>query len=296
MKIVEIKDRSEIIERFGQSSKYYRLTGRLANQMLGLSDAHAIGRVFKCHMVVDVTTITRDEGVIPEWAAFIEKWDWLTLIKCESIDSCVPSSELWDSSNATKNGLYLDTFGYTGFSVSLDNLLKSGLYKRGSFPFEVNVDEVSQRDEDCAISIRGGDYLAFPTLGLLPKGYYKRALMRLKLTNDHNCRVFTDDENRARKMMRKLKIKNYEFDKEPSPVKAMYNLSKHRQIVMANSTFSYLSCFFSSAEIIVSPSPFYLAEPDWNKRLRLENEVPVDSFKHPKISFTLLRVRKRIKK
>ena len=296
MKIVEIKDRSEITEKFGQSVKYYRLTGRLANQMLGLSDAHAIGRVFNCHMVVDVSTIVRDERVIPEWVAFIKAWDWLTLVTCDSIDACALPTELWDSSNATKNGIYADTFGYTGFSVSLDNLVSSGLYKRGSFPFEVNIDEPNQRVEDCAISIRGGDYLAFPTLGLLPKGYYKRALRILKLKNNFNCRVFTDDTNRARKMMSKLKIKRYELDNESSPIKAMYNLSKHRKIVMANSTFSYLSCFFSSAEIIVSPRPFYIAEPHWNIKLRLENEVPVESFKFPRISFVILRVRKRIQK
>jgi hypothetical protein len=247
-------------------------------------------------MVIDVSTIVRDEGIIPEWAKYIESWDWLTLIKCDSINACVAPSELWDSSNATKNGLYADTFGYTGFSVSIDNIINSGLYKRGIFPFKVKIDEQNQDGDDCAISIRGGDYLAYPTLGLLPKGYYQRALRSLKLKNDLNFRVFTDDANRARKMMSKLKIEKYKLDEAHSPLKAMYNLSKHRKIVMANSTFSYLSCFFSSAEKIVSPTPFYLAEPDWNIRLRLENEVPVESFKFPRISFAILRARKRIQK
>ncbi len=296
MKIIEVKDRTDIVTRFGQTIKYYRLTGRLANQMLGLSDAYAIGRIFNCHMVIDVSTIIEDEGVIPEWIAFIENWDWLSVIKCDISRECVPFSELWDSSNATKNGVYEDTFGYIGFSVSLNNLLSSGLYKRGIFPFELKRSEASRKVGDCAISIRGGDYLNFPTLGLLPKSYYKRALRRLKLDNNVKIRVFTDDVKRGTEIMRRLKIKSYEFDEETSPLRAMFNLSNHPKIVMANSTFSYLGCFFSSAEKIVSPKPFYLAEPDWNEKLMLEKEESIKSFTFPSISFAILRARKLIQK
>jgi hypothetical protein len=145
-----------------------------------------------------------------------------------------------------------------------------------------------------ALSIRGDDYRKNPGLGVLSKTYYKKALVELDYDKSNPVVVFTDDPIHAERMIKHLKIDKWALDESASPLKAMQNLSTHSRIVMANSTFSYLACYFSNANMIISPKPFYLADPNWNANLILIQEKQIPSTRFPKIRLLFLRILNRL--
>ena len=190
---------------------------------------------------------------------------------------------------------YPNDFGYLGFSVSKKALDASGLYTQGRFPFEVGLDKTVTSGRT-AMSIRGDDYRSYPGLGVLSKSYYRRALSELKHSKSEPLVVFTDDPTHASKVMSRLNVDVWQLDLSESPLQAMSNLSKHPKIVMANSTFSYLACYFSNASVIISPRPFYLSQPDWNKDLILNQEKQVLSARFTRVRLLYLRMMKRFYK
>ncbi|MEC8405426.1 MAG: alpha-1,2-fucosyltransferase, partial [Verrucomicrobiota bacterium] len=125
-----------------------------------------------------------------------------------------------------------------------------------------------------AIHVRRGDYISvkkyLSEFGVCSVDYYRKAIERLN--PELPILVVTDDHDWVRSTLMKIddRIQLYEgknhFDD-------LFTLSLAHELVMANSTFSWWAAYQSSAELVISPNPWFtnskreqdLVHPSWIK-------------------------------
>jgi hypothetical protein len=138
----------------------------------------------------------------------------------------------------------------------------------------------SIKPRDIAIHVRLGDYaLERETIGLLGLSYYQEAI-RIAIENGGSgtIRVVTNDINACQEFLAPLTY-NFEYLHPPMDVPnidSLFILSKHRFLVLANSSFSLLSALESKSPTIIRPTPWFknLKEPE---KLSPQNWIQIPS-------------------
>lgn len=134
-----------------------------------------------------------------------------------------------------------------------------------------------------AIHVRQGDYAKVDEIGVLPLGYYSKALKLLKSSGSdwEEVWVFSDEPDAARKLLEQElagTIAHYvEAPLESPDFESLLLMSNARQLITANSTFSYWAAILGRpGKRVVYPDPWFramdnpadLCPPEW---------IPVES-------------------
>ncbi len=122
--------------------------------------------------------------------------------------------------------------------------------------------ELSARKNFTAIHIRGGDYKATPSIGVLKERYYEQAVALLSNMNSlsPNPVIFTDDETYLNKIsiISHLKPRVISAPLNSRPIESLLLMSMANNIIIANSTFSWWSAWLSNANAVIAPRPWLL--------------------------------------
>ncbi len=110
------------------------------------------------------------------------------------------------------------------------------------------------------IHVRRGDYVTdkeiLAAFGSCTENYYKGAIDKMK--PNLPLFVFTDDRQWAQEtFLKTFKGKEIALSPQGNHFKDLYALSCAKEIVMANSTFSWWAYFLSDAELVFAPSPWF---------------------------------------
>lgn len=143
-----------------------------------------------------------------------------------------------------------------------------------TFKFKISEGELSDENNQIlakvrkkttiSLHIRGGDY---DLLARLPKEYYFKAIYYIKKKTEINkIVVFTDDIDWSLAL---LNIEGLEFVNHNIGSNShldMYLMSKAKNLIIANSTFSYWSAYLNkNADIIISPK-FWFSQQEKSKK------------------------------
>ena len=129
--------------------------------------------------------------------------------------------------------------------------------KRINSSINLKLVKKSIQDDDVLIHVRLGDYLLHPDIGVLEENYYLRALNNFTY---EKIFLITDDLVEFEKRFPVLKKKVVYMESSRDPLEALKILCKTKNIVIANSSFSYWGAIFSlmlnKDSKIVAPSPW----------------------------------------
>lgn len=126
------------------------------------------------------------------------------------------------------------------------------------------------RDNSVALHVRLGDYLRLTDIfPVTTEDYYFEALDLLKIVANHPIHIFTDSPDILKDIFPKL-LKDRKFEIiDPKlnfrPVEVMSLMSKYRNIITSNSTFSSWAAWFSPNKKVVTPVPHL--KNNWIDRL-----------------------------
>ena len=235
-----------------QEVVYFRLTGGLGNQLFGLSEAYGIHKDLGRGVAIDIGALDHALGGEPEWLEWSVSQTWITLIR---IPKNVSSKfELINLGDSHANARLLNSRYYTGWRFSLDRVRRIGLFSEGEFPFKV--DKV--RRIETIVHYRVGDYVNAQGIGVLGVPYYVKAINLL----DHEGQIefFSDDNASAYQLIEALELSSAIVNTSMSALDVLSQISQARCIVAANSTLSWWAIYFSHAEKVICPTPFYLQE------------------------------------
>lgn len=106
--------------------------------------------------------------------------------------------------------------------------------------------------DGCAIHIRRGDYLKHPDYHHnLELDYYFIAMQQMKAKK---YVIFSDDPEWCKKV---FKGNDFEIYLSKSPYNTLRDMSRFKQIIIANSTFSWWVAYLSDATRIIAPSKWF---------------------------------------
>lgn len=268
----------------------YRLQGRLGNQLFGLVNAHLIAMRYEKKIVLDISEVIIDSGQ-PVWLSELDISSWAIVVNDLSPEKIVSGLPACDMSQFKSVEEIKLTDVYCGFSPKIDFIFESALFDPGKFPFK---SRVLDEPFEIALSIRAGDYIHNPHLGIIGKRYYQKTLKRISRETNSPIRIFTDDESYAKDLLDSLGIKDWVFSKTEDLLGVMFEISQARTLIGSNSTFSFWSAFFSKASTVYFPRPFYLAIPNWEVGLLDENWLSIKYLHFPKIHYLYRLSRARI--
>ena len=254
---------------------YFRLHGRLGNQLFELSEAHFLHLKLGATVILDISRISQSFSDLPEWVKFAEDWDWCFIFMNTNINFLSETQEFFDMSTYREIEQISGENFFEGFRPSVLAIAESGLFQKGKFPFLIHL-EKSLPSNSLAISVRIGDYQNNPHLGVLPSRYYRKSF---KIATSHwrpsNIYIFSDDLDAAAGILSNFEYSfNYDLDRGMTPMQSLLLLSKSDRIIVANSTFSFWGAYFSSAKVFF-PNPFYIALPKWHKNLLFNGAIEI---------------------
>lgn len=132
----------------------------------------------------------------------------------------------------------------------------------------------------CSIHVRRGDYLLKPfneIYHLCSEKYYQNAIkiIKNKISNPHFF-IFSDDIEWIKSNFTHLKNKTFMSDYNLTDYQEFYLLSKCKNHIISNSTFSFIGAWINSEEnIVIEPSKWFKNKLSGNKILdewiKLEN-------------------------
>lgn len=272
---------------------YFRLTGGLGNQLFGLNEAYGIHRKTGKRLAVDIGALEHTSADGPEWLVWSEEQHWMVLIRIPENVSSEFSLINLGVTEAPLNRIESNKF--TGWNFSLQRVRNFGLFREGEFPF---------RNEDwgsdwIAIHHRVGDYANSHGIGVVGSTYFKRALRVLKSENKIN--IFSDDIESAAFLIDTLNLANASIDKSRNAMDVLARISRSKYIIATNSTLSWWAIYFSKANTVICPTPFYLQDWSFDREAVFPNAIYLSRFNNQihKISMRLLwkfRSIKRLRK
>lgn len=261
----------EFKNSIGFEFSYFRLHGRLGNHLFELSEAYFLFRQLGRKILLDITDVLEPSKALPEWISLIDGWDWLIIVMNPERKLEDRFDDLFNMSNYENTKNLGGIFFFEGFRPSISALEESGLFQRGQFPFPISVPKQVPK-KSLSISVRVGDYLQNPHLGVLPSSYYHKSIRML--TRDwapSKVIVFSDDLEASSKILPTVDIEyDFHFDTGMTPLQSLFLLSTSERIIVANSTFSFWGAYFSNAKVVF-PNPFYIALPRWHKELLFDS-------------------------
>ena len=252
---------------------YFRLTGGLGNQLFGLSEAYGIHKDVGRGVAIDVGSLEHTLGDDPEWLEWSVSQIWITLIRIpKNVSAKFELTNLGDMpSEAHSDSRYL-----TGWRFSLNRVRRTGLFSEGEFPFRVD----TVKRVETTIHYRVGDYVNAKGLGVLGVPYYVRAANSLDL--EGQIKLFSDDNDSAQQLIEALKLSNVTVNTSINAIDVLYQISQARCIVAANSTLSWWAIYFSCAEKVICPTPFYLQAWNFDREARFPTAHYLSRFKNPR--------------
>jgi hypothetical protein len=258
-----------------QNLIYYKLVGGLGNQLFGLSRAYLLHKESEKRIAIDVTSLDHTPDSGPEWKNWNGLKDWSELI---TSPRSLPSPRgLKNLLNTPDQDLPETTF-FTGWKLSLEEVLRSGLFIPGEIPF--STPKVS--DIEVGVHIRGGDYRKAPGIGLLSKAYYRRALQELQVDSGAEITIFSDDPDYASVIAKSLSSQSQiNFSNVKSPLFLLAEMSESSAFIGSNSTLSWWASFFSQSSRITMPNPMYLQDWFADRDIRLDKVQYIDRFSNP---------------
>jgi len=195
-----------------------------------------------------------------------------------------------------------EEFKYQSIKINSENIYLNGYWQNYNYfnkykkdiveMFQPNI-ELSERDEtllskiqrsnSVAVHVRRGDYVKFKGGKCLSESYYMEAIQYIKSNRGEDCiyYIFTDDVEYCKDIFKG--IKNVKFIAEESSLddlEEFYLMSKCKDIIMANSSFSWWAAYLSNCneKIVIAPvvdmwtEEFYL--PEW---VKLKSELQSNS-------------------
>ena len=106
--------------------------------------------------------------------------------------------------------------------------------------------------------------------------------------------IFTEDPHGCSYFLENPKFGTPKLIHSDSPLAYLAALSSADIIVQVNSTFAFWGSYFSKARMLISPHPFYLSDPNWNKDLFLERQIEIQYLEFPKVEFFRKRILRKI--
>lgn len=230
-------------------------------------------------MLTDITVIRPDFKTVYFWE-IINKMGYFPRALAKRVSLALPRSGVlatnyYEAHSALKSGM---TVRLRGLFQDADRLhskrdqviggVREGLARLSSKNDTILPHKFS------AIHVRRGDYILvkkyLSEFGVCSVNYYRKAIERLN--PELPILVVTDDHDWVRSKLMKIddRIQLYEgknhFDD-------LFTLSLAHELVMANSTFSWWAAYLSSAELVISPNPWFtnnkreqdLVHPSWIK-------------------------------
>ena len=257
-----------------QNLTYYKLVGGLGNQLFGLSRAHLLYKEIGKKVAIDVTNLDHTSQAGPEWMDWSGLEEWCEIV--ESPKELRVTSQIWNLINSLYDAPQ-KTNCYTGWNLSLAEVLESGLFEPHQFPFSAPHDSVT-----ClGIHMRGGDYRNAKGIGLLDWNYYKRALDFAPIKTEETTTIFTDDLEYATAIVKCLGSSfKPEYSLTSSPLGVLAEMSAAKKLIGSNSTLSWWAAFFSKSKIKILPKPMYLQTWTADKEIIFQDVQYLSRFKN----------------
>lgn len=281
---------------------FMRLDGRLGNQLFQLALALNISQRFQVEVVLDDHLPKRlgfekflfKELAVFDYFRYCSKVDLLTnrirnnltfrkFFRQESIFmECENGYHQLDLSKLYKS--YSGYFQSPSFFPDKEVLIKAFSLRSELICESISkLLDLAEKTESLAVSIRRGDFLQSPHLGVCSGNYYFDAIDVVKNSRKIDCIfVFSDDIDYCRELLASLDCKTV-YVEGFAPAKSLYLMSRCKHFVIANSTFSWWGAWLSESrnKLVVSPDP-------WNdKQNILPDFIPSDWVGLPKHSVSL---------
>lgn len=191
--------------------------GRLGNQL------------FQIASTIGIASENKEDYVFPSW-----KYS-------EYFKNKIPSSDTFSKRTYVENGFHyspvlgndLDLVGYfqsEKYFCNVKNLIR--------FYFDFNTDLYPEDplDNFCSIHVRRGDYLNFPDYHPFPgMDYYNRSINYMKDRGIFNFIIFSDDIEWCKSNF----SSDFKFSENNSDIKDLCHMSKCKNHIIANSSFSW---------------------------------------------------------
>jgi hypothetical protein len=156
------------------------------------------------------------------------------------------------------------------FEACQDDIKGLTLLKTSTF-FNEFLDKISENS--CAIHFRGGDYKS-AGFHILDSSYYSKAVSEMDSLGIDEYFIFTSDEKFARNIVDGLNSNSkFSFFKHPEGLdhEELYIMSRFKNIIIANSTFSLWSAYLGSNQRVIGPSRWINDEINPENTLYLTN-------------------------
>lgn len=272
-----------------------KLTGRLGNQLWGLSEAYRLANHFQREVLLDLGDSPISSIPLPI-LDYIRNQDWLEIRKFKEV---IPRIEFTPVTEEIYSGGTNHNYMFQGFIPSYEALRRSGLFQEGQKPDFFGNKGTGIAGNFLTIHVRRGDYVKNPHLGVLPSTYYEEALniASLRLGIDDLPIVIKGDEITEKiikvvpKRYRSRILKN---EGESTLLEDFETLCSGLVSISSNSTLSYLASYLSLSRHIFIPNPFYLAIPGWTEKLSNSRTIEIKYTQKTNLRYLTLRARKRL--
>lgn len=257
------------IANFGNSN----ITGRLGNQIFQFALLFAINKAKKYSICLPKIQDAQF------WKCFNiknlkihpYKDEYFEYYIRENKGSCNFDKEiLQQSDNLIFSGFFQSYRYFDKYKKELINCLKfkNHIVKKGNS--ELN----KYKKNPVSVHVRRTDYLSSPIWGdLIKEGYYEKACKFINEKDD--VLVFSDDVKFTREYFKYKK--NYHIIDQNEYI-SLYMMTKCKQHIIANSTFSWMGAYLSGKENIICPHPWWpsffpkpnniqkdITKPEWKK-------------------------------
>ena len=142
-----------------------------------------------------------------------------------------------------------------------------------------NLNAIEVSDIDCAVHIRGGDFLKIPLHQVVDELYYVAAIKMAAAHGARNFSVITDDLQYAESLISKVKsaVADYNFSLLGVSEDCLVDFARIRKArikVIGNSTFSWWACALDPERgLVISPREFVR---NIDRRFYLPWEISID--------------------
>jgi hypothetical protein len=268
---------SESLNRRHSTAAFMRLQGRLGNQLFQLALALNISQKYGVQVLLEdyVATSKGFERFLFKELAVFDYFQY-----CSQLDALMvralhhpmtrkfycPDNLFIEGESGDGEMVLAQPYKfYTGFFQSPElfpdkNILLKAFSLKDEFICEPlsKLLHLTGETECLAVSVRRGDFVGLPHLGVCSDAYYLEAitLIQARRPVDHIF-IFSDDINYCREMFASLKCQVV-FVEGFTPAKALYLMSRCHHLVIANSTFSWWGAWLSDYQdkLVICPSPW----------------------------------------
>lgn len=247
------------------SEIYYRITGGLGNQLFGISESFILHKLTGKHVVVD---FAHADHVFPgQKNPFHINEPWISSMVFQ------PANTTTDVilRNLNKDKILQDDKFFTGWRPNLKIIRQSGYFKRHTTPHFWQYKHDIVEDPYVSLHLRFGDYRHAASLGgdITVNQLYLRDALKIVVSEVgiRFIKVFSDDIKLSKKFCLPFRNLEFEFVENQNSVQDLISISRSQAIVASASTFSFWAAFFSSAQIVIFPKPFFPINPNWEKSL-----------------------------